>query len=339
MRTDIIIPVWNLPQFTKECIESVFENTASPFHLIVVDNASESPTKDYLQKLAARHKDKITLLRNEKNLGFIKAVNRGIGASGGEYVCLLNNDTRVTKGWLEEIIKVAEGSHDIGIINANSNTLGCKPKKGQSIEALAEELKSYTGQYSELAWATGFCMLIKRKVIEKVGLFDEVFGMGNFEDADFCKRALERGYISVCARASYVYHRERQSFIKFKEFSSDFSKLRQTFYAKWGKTQRILYVFTKDEVFSPERGKEVLLSARQGNVIWVFLKEKEIWNVNHHSNIYVFSLPKAFFNPVSIWRIIKRKKKFNKIYVDDQGYGQRLEKFKPFHKAEVIYAG
>lgn len=333
---DILIPAWNQLEFTRECIENVLKRTKVPFHLIIIDNGSSEATKDYLKKLAEDKKDVFTLIRNERNLGFVKAANQGLRASSAPYVCLLNNDTRVTEGWLTEMIKVSEGSKDVGIVNPSSNTFGRKPKRGQTVEALAQELKSNTGIFAELAWATGFCMLIKREVLEKVGLFDEIYGMGNFEDADFSKRAQGLGYISVCARAAYVFHRERRSFVKFKEFNQDFRRNRQIFFAKWGKIERILYVLSKDKLLhSKEIDQQALKLARAGNTVWFFLRYKQ--NLESHSNIHVYLLPGKFFNVVSFWRIIKRKKKFNKIYVDDENYGKRLNVFKTFHKAEVIY--
>lgn len=338
MNCDIIIPVWNQFRFTKDCIESVFGKTNFAFHLIAIDNASSEPTKSYLEKLAQDKKDTVTLIRNERNLGFVKATNQGIRVSSAPYVCLLNNDTEVTEGWLSEMVKVAESSEDIGIVNPNSNTMGAKPRLGQSKEALAKVLRSHTGGYSELAWATGFCMLIKRQLIEKIGLFDEIYGMGNFEDADFSKRAQEFGFHSVCAQAAYVYHRERRSFIRHKRFNQNFEKNRQIFYARWGKQQRILYVLAKDNPTSGEKLAQAALKlAREGNIIWFFLKARDREGMGKHSNIYVYNLPKILFNLIGLWRILKRKKKFDKIYVDDQLYAKRLSNFKFFHKAEVIY--
>lgn len=339
MKTDIIIPVWNQLDFTKACIENIFANTKSSYRLIIVDNASSEPIQNYLSKLAEDKKDTVTLIRNEENLGFVKATNQGIRKSSAGYVCLLNNDTRVTEGWLEELTKVAERNENVGIVNANSNTLGCKPRKNQSIEDLAKELKRNSGKYNELAWATGFCMLIKRQVIEKVGLLDEIYGMGNFEDADFSKRAQSVGYISVCAEASYVYHQERRSFIKFKRFNHDFERNRRIFHAKWGKMQRILYVVTKDDSKHLEQiNQEALKLVRQGNIVWFITKALEKERFAKHSNIYVFPLSKNFFNIVSLWRVVKRKKKFDKIYIDSETYRKRLNAFKFLHKAEVIYA-
>lgn len=338
MKCGIIIPVWNQLDFTRKCVGSVFKNTNYAFHLIIVDNGSNWSTKDYLDKLAHDRKDAVTLLRNEKNLGFVKAVNQAIRRSSAPYICLLNNDTEVAKGWLGEMIKVAEKREDIGIINANSNTLGCRPKFGQSVESLAERLKSYSGEYNALAWATGFCMLIKREVIEKIGLFDEVYGMGNFEDADFSKRARKIGYSSVCAVASYVYHRERRSFVRFKRLDRDFNRNKEIFYSKWGRQKRILYVIMKNDAAGREAVSEKSLRlASDGHIVWIFLKGRDRSGIKKHSNIYIYNINERFFDVISLWRIVKRKKRFDRINVDDENYSEKLRKSGFLHKAEVAY--
>ena len=338
MKCDIVIPVWNNLDFTKKCIESVFKNTDYAFHLIIIDNASDRLTRDYLDILARDKKHAITLIRNDENLGFVKAANGGIRQSNAPYVCLLNNDTEVTKGWLKEMINVAEKKEDIGIVNANSNTLGCKLKSGQSLESLANELKTRTGEYAALAWATGFCMLIKREVIDKIGLFDEIYGMGNFEDADFSKRAQKIGYSSVCAVASYVYHRERRSFVRFKRFDRDFNRNKEIFYSKWGRLKRILYILNKDDTARREEiGRMSMKLARDGNIVWIFLKGKDRNGIKKHSNIYIYDIPERFFYLISLWRIVKRKKRFDRINVDDENYYKKLKRIGFLHKAEVIY--
>ncbi|MBZ9578201.1 glycosyltransferase family 2 protein [Patescibacteria group bacterium] len=339
MKSDIIIPVWNQLELTKECIKNITKNTLYPYTLIVIDNGSDIETKKYLENLKKNKNLDLVLVGNENNLGFIKAVNQGIKRSTAPYVCLLNNDTQVAEGWLAEMVKVAEARDDIGIVNPNSNTLGWKPKKRQSLEVVAQELESYSGEYSRLPWASGFCMLIKRKVIQEVGLFDEIYGMGTFEDADFSKRAQRAGFLSVCAKAAYVYHRERRSFMKFKKFDRDFERNRQIFFSKWGRIERILYILTKhNPAYTEKINAEAVKLACQGNIIWIFLKGKDRQKINEHSNVYIYNLPRSFFSLVSIWRILKRKKKFDRIYADDEDYAKRLDNFKLFHKAEVVYA-
>ena len=334
---DIVIPVWNQLEYTKECLTALFKFTFFPFRLIIVDNASDVPTAQYLDSVKEENPRQVSLIRNRENMGFVKAVNQGIRQSRAAYVCLLNNDTQAAGGWLEEMVKVAQSGDDIGIVNPNSNTLGWKAKKGRSLQTIAQELKSYSGEYSRLPWACGFCMLIKRRVIQEVGLFDEIYGMGTFEDADFGKRAQAAGFISVCAKAAYVYHRERRSFIRFKKFDQDFRRNRQIFFAKWGRIERILYVLAKcNPAYIEKVNAEAAESACAGNIIWV-LKHKDIRGIKGHSNVYIYNLPKHFFAPAVLWRVLKRKKKFDRIYVDEEYCGRRLNNFKFLHKAEVIY--
>lgn len=98
MKCDIIIPVWNHKDITKDCIDSIIRNTVYPYSLILIDNASDADTKTYLESLKNNGSIDVKLIRNEENLGFVKAVNQGLKASGAPYVCIMNNDTIATPG-------------------------------------------------------------------------------------------------------------------------------------------------------------------------------------------------------------------------------------------------
>jgi|GEM_PF-6488463 len=105
---DIIMPVWNNCEVTQRALESVVRHTSGDWRLIIIDNASTAPTRQYLQDFSRAHKDCITLIRNEENLGFIKATNQGLKASRAAFACLLNNDVVVTDGWLAGLLRVAK---------------------------------------------------------------------------------------------------------------------------------------------------------------------------------------------------------------------------------------
>ena len=75
MKCDIIIPVWNQLEVTKDCVDSIIRNTKYPFRLVIIDNASDKKTTDYLDSLKADKRLGLLLIRNEKNFGFVKAVN------------------------------------------------------------------------------------------------------------------------------------------------------------------------------------------------------------------------------------------------------------------------
>ena len=100
---DIIVLVWNQPALTRRCVESVLAHTRTPARLLLVDNGSDAPTQAYLASVASHGSVQVQTLRNDTNEGFARGMNRGLRASGAPWVCLLNNDTIVTPGWLTEL--------------------------------------------------------------------------------------------------------------------------------------------------------------------------------------------------------------------------------------------
>ena len=336
MQCDIIIPVWNQLALTKDCIDSIRKNTDGDYRLVIIDNASDDATRQYLEGLRAAANLPLLLIRNNENLGFIKAVNQGMNASDSPFVCLLNNDTIVTKGWLKEMVDIANSVGDIGIVNPSSNNLGQKPASGEPIELYADRIRKESGRFVELGSAIGFCMLIKRYVIKKVGFFDEVYGMGNFEDTDFSRKAVKAGYRCVRACGAYVYHRENTSFNKMKTFDEDFARNKEIYEFRWGKPRRIAYVLDDYDanVLKKLEADSVKL-ARDGNWIWFFLKEH--LKVPAHSNIMPVELDAKNFYLNTAFRILKKKKKFSEIFVGEERFGRFLEAMKFIHKAKVRY--
>ncbi len=339
MVCDIVIPVWNLKDYTERCIESIIKNTSYPYRLIMIDNGSEKETKDYLEGLKDDKRIKnYTLIRNEKNLGCTKAINQGMAVSNAEYVCLHNNDTVVMKGWLTEMVKVAGLSPDIGIVNTNSNNLGLHKPWNLSWEKFAEELREKrSGEYIEMTVAVGFCYLIKREVINKLGFLTEEFGLGNFEDTEYCIRALRYGYRTVLAVGSYVWHKEHASFDLVDNFEGMFTENQKKFYEMFGKPQRILYILTrKREEYFKNLKSETYELVKKYNWIWVISKKSlGAISLNVHSNIRSIKYSPFFFRFKCIFRILVKKKKFNVIYVDDRIIFYILKLLKKFHKAEL----
>ncbi len=336
MRCDIIIPVWNHLAFTKDCIESIKNNTSVEYRLIIVDNASDDQTRVYLESLKSSGELPLTLIRNNENLGFVKAVNQGISLSLAPLVCLLNNDTLVTKGWLEEMEVIANSSGDIGIVNPSSNNLGQKPAAGEPLELYADKIRHLAGQCVELGAAVGFCMMIKKEVINKIGLFDEIYGMGNFEDTDFSRKAVNAGYRCVRACGAYVYHRENSSFGKIKTFNEDFNRNKEIFEFRWGRPKRIAYVLDAyDSNILRRLEADSLKLARSGNWIWFFARGA--LRLPAHSNITNVALGDRNFFLKTTFRILKKKKKFSEIFVGQERFGRFLEAMTFIHKAKVRY--
>jgi len=150
-KCDIIIPVWNQLAFTKDCVDSISANTDSAdYRLIFIDNASDAPAKEYLENLKGSSAAEVSVVRNGQNTGFVKAANQGMRMSVAPYVCIMNNDTIATNGWIKEMVSVMESDPAVGIVNPSSNTSGQFPEPGESIENYAMRLKQYAGHFQEL---------------------------------------------------------------------------------------------------------------------------------------------------------------------------------------------
>jgi len=184
LKCDIVIPVWDQLEVTKACIDSIIRHTNYPYMLVMIDNGSNRETEDYLKYLKEERGAGMLLIRNSENLGFVKAVNQGIAASNAPYLCIMNNDTIAAAGWLKELVDVIESDPSIGLVNPSSNTSGQFPGEGESIDDYAASLKKFKGRIQELYTCRGFCMLLKREVIEKLGALDEIYHMGYFDDTD-----------------------------------------------------------------------------------------------------------------------------------------------------------
>lgn len=314
---DIIIPVWNQLEITKRCISCIEKNTAYPHRLVIIDNASESDTRDFLQGIRNTPGSKITLVRNKENEGFIKAVNKGISLARGKFICLLNNDTIVTPGWLSEMIKIFELDPKMGIVNPSSNSLGQKLPKGVSPEDYSKSLRKQSGQAAALGTALGFCILVKNELFSKVGCFDEIFGRGNFDDTDFSMRAKRGGYGVARAMASYVYHDEQRSFKNVKSYKQDFEKNKKIFESRWGKTKRVIVILKNVNYDSLELlGKILKKHAKEKSwvsVISPFFETERFFR--NFSNLSFYHYGGAFYVR-AFFKTLFKKKKPDLIYGD-----------------------
>lgn len=167
-----------------------------------------------MEALKKEHKN-IKTIYNEENLGFACANNQGIEISEGEYVLLLNNDVILTDGWLSRMINVAESDDRIGIVAPCTNhasgrqvvTFNGTEENDEEIQDFAKNtLLKNAGNWISVSRVIGFCMLIKRDVIFKVGVLDEMFGPGGYEDYDYCMRVKQANYDIVIALDTFVFH-------------------------------------------------------------------------------------------------------------------------------------
>ncbi|MFC1514289.1 glycosyltransferase family 2 protein [Candidatus Omnitrophota bacterium] len=337
MKCDIIIAVWNRKELTRSCIESIAANTRFSYRIIIIDNASQEPTRSYLESLRNDARFEFILIRNEENLGNTMAVNQGLKAASAELICNLNNDTMVTEGWLEEMAAIANADKNIGMVVPSLDTKGlARDPSPEDLRAYARQLAEHKGQYLELGITSGFCLLIKRAVVEKIGLWDEVFSPGYFDDTEYIMRAKRAGFIPVSARGAFVYHREHGSF-KDKNREAIFSRNRQIYQKMYGKPKRILYVIDRFSKPLYQRIEETsLAAARATDWVWIFKKDSlpEL-GLCEHGGIRHFAFSPCFFWSAAVYKVLVRKKKFDSIYVLGSGPRRLFNALRFIHKAQV----
>lgn len=235
MKTSIIILTYNGLRYSKKCMESIRKYTEKDYEIIVIDNNSNDGTKNWLKM----QKD-IKVVYNKENLGFPKGCNQGINVASGDDVLLLNNDVIVTYNWLRNLRMCLYSSKQIGAVGPVTN----RCSNGQSINIKHNSIsgmlkwcerynKSNYCKWQQKDRLVGFCLLIKKEVINKIGLLDERFSPGNYEDDDYSLRIRKAGYKLVLCKDTFIYHYGGVSFS-----TCDYLKILQInkskFEDKWG---------------------------------------------------------------------------------------------------------
>jgi GT2 family glycosyltransferase/Flp pilus assembly protein TadD len=239
--TSIVILTFNQVEYTKECLKSIQKHTPEPHEIIFVDNNSTDGTVNWLRKLTQKNKS-YRLIENKQNLGFAKGCNQGIEASRGEFVLLLNNDVVVSEGWLSGLLDCLNHAPAVGIVGPMTNNISGPQQvfsgEYRSVDDLnkyaAEFRKQYRHRRIPLRRIVGFCMLFRRALAEQIGMLDESFGTGNFEDDDFCLRVALAGYKNHIAGDVFIHHHGSRSFIGNKiDYGSSMSGNIKIFEEKW----------------------------------------------------------------------------------------------------------
>jgi len=228
-KISIIIPTFNQEQYTVNCLKSIKKYTSHlNYEIIWVDNGSSRESRNVVMKELKNHKYK-TIWAGER-LGFVKAINLGIEHSDGDYIVFQNNDTLVTKHWLDNMLYPLKQDKKIMIAGPNTTkgtsqqswdllNKNTKRWKGQkkfpdlskyeldNLDELVDELEEkFDKTYVEFKVVAFFSCILKRKIIDKVGLLDEDFKEGYYDDDHFCFKVREEGYKIVYVPTSYVHH-------------------------------------------------------------------------------------------------------------------------------------
>ena len=190
-KTAIVTLTYNkLEQATKLYLDSLYKFTSEDeFDLIIVDNHSTDGTVEYIKEFQKQHSN-ITLICNEENLGYSKGNNIGIKQvidKPYEYIGLLKNDILFTTNWLEKTINGISIGENVGMASPSSN------------EKFKGEIKYPLAPFFS-------CVIIKKEVIDKIGLLDEAFTPAFWEDWDYAFRAQYAGYNMIYVNTTFIFH-------------------------------------------------------------------------------------------------------------------------------------
>lgn len=240
MKISIVIVTYNTRELIKKSLSSLFPTEDKPnnsdlglkldLELIFVDNNSEDGTAEYLEQLNKERAD-MKIILNDDNFGFARAVNEGIRMSEGTHILLLNSDAFITQNQIRELSQVLElhsvvGAVSPGLINPDSSI---QPSFGHfpniyNILLFFSRLdrilpwgmvvypsKKRKNKNFFVQWSSAACLMIKREVINEIGLLDDNYFLG-IEDIDLCYRVRKAGYrIIHCPRINVTHYHQYTS--------------------------------------------------------------------------------------------------------------------------------
>lgn len=242
-KASLIVLTYNNLALTKECLKSIEVNTYyDNYEVIIVDNMSTDNTREYLRENYS-NRENYQLIFNEDNLGFAAGNNVGLAAAEGDILVILNNDTYVGPYWLSGLIRALEANPQLGLVGPVTNNIGNESKINISYDNWSEmglKALEYCAREANKIYpidcAAFFCVAFSREVYEKVGPMSLDYGLGFFEDDDYCMRVREAGWEIAVVEDSFVHHHLSASFNKLKNNKKEelMKRNQAIFESKWG---------------------------------------------------------------------------------------------------------
>jgi N-acetylglucosaminyl-diphospho-decaprenol L-rhamnosyltransferase len=298
----IIIVGWNVRQLLETALASIYASVleGEPPEVILVDNASTDGTP----AMVGTAYPQVRLIANRVNRGFTGANNQGIAAAGGEYILLLNPDTEVIGDALNRLVAYLEQHPRVGLVgprllNPDGTTQSSRRRlptlpilflESTWLEGLTPKglLKAHymldrsDASDQEVGWVTGAAMLVRRAVIEQVGVLDEGFFMYS-EELDWCRRIRDAGWEVAYTPTSEIIHYGGKS-------SEQVAPARHIYF----QSSKVRYTQKYHGVVTAEMLRLWLL----GQYVWQTVLEGLKWVIGHRRTLRAARV-KAY------WRVLK----------------------------------
>jgi GT2 family glycosyltransferase len=271
----LIVLAYNNWAFTEQCLVSILESLEEAqiqqgVEIIVVDNGSNRETTKQMNAFRKKNKNDAVALEFvmlKENLGYPSGINIGIGHSKGAVIAVLNNDLLFPPKWLSPLVHVLEADPLIGFAAPFLSYAGGSVQHvGKTFDTI-EEMEAFAAYFTNLnnthlIYAdkiVGACLVFRRDLLAVIGGNDFWYGIGNFDDVDWCIRARLAGYTIAVVGGSFVHHIGHASFIQDPD---QFTSSLQINLAKFERKWRI-----KDEQNGPSDGKQTIKFDREKHYI------------------------------------------------------------------------
>jgi GT2 family glycosyltransferase len=227
----VLVPCCGGLEYTKLCVPSLLRHSRPPTELLFLDIGSLDGTAEYLAGIQAAAQVRVEVVRALTDQDIGRACARALEQARGEFLVLLNNDCIIPAGWLNQLVALASMSFGTGMVGPMSNYAAppqlvetvpyrVGPKKGsrlrgvagewlvdtEAVHAFAKEYREqHKGKWCEAERLGGFCLLLKRAVLDRLGPLEEE-GLGLFDTDVLSSKARQAGYSLAVCRDLFVHH-------------------------------------------------------------------------------------------------------------------------------------
>ena len=305
----VVILNYNGKKFVEKCLESVSKTNYPTFEVIFVDNASRDDSVKLVQKTFRRY-PWLLIIQNSKNEGFAEGNNIGVKYAQGKYLVFLNIDTEVDHNWLSELVRVMESDPRIGIAQSKlllmynhkriDSTGGFLKLRGFSrLRGHQEEDQAQYSEVDDIFFASGASMIVRKEVLDEVGLFDPKFFMYS-EEVDLCWRVWIRGYRIVFVPTSVVFHAgqgvtkpELRSWLNFHRYKNRIAILLKN-YNSWNMVKYVAANIILECGLLPYRilkGQSDIAVAHVKAFLWIVSNFKYLWKKRLEVQFLIRKMP------------------------------------------------
>lgn len=281
-------------EVTKEFLTSISAYSGkNALEVILVDNGCMAPAESYFKEIYPE----LIYLPSRSNLGFAGGNNLGISRAKGEYLLLLNNDTELTEGFIDQMVEEMDRNPSIGILSplilyhenptiiqyAGYSDMNYYTVRNRTIG----QFEKNENQYKEISRETGFChgaaMMCRRKEVMQVGGMDENYFL-YYEELDWCEKFRRAGLKIWFTGKATIYHKESMSVGKESALKIYFvTRNRMLFIRKNGKRKhRLVFFLYYTLLFAPVKSLQFLFSSKSHFLPWMF--RGIAWNFTEKTN-------------------------------------------------------